>query len=81
MKGFDASQWNGFFVSAQTPPALMAKLTRDFDAAIRSPEVAARLQSLGMSPVGGTPEKFQAMVDKDFDLVRGAIASKQLILD
>jgi tripartite-type tricarboxylate transporter receptor subunit TctC len=81
VNGFEASQWNGFFVSAKTPPAIMAKLTRDFDAAIRSPEVAAKLQNLGLSPVGGTPEKFQAMVDKDFDLVRAAIASKQLKLD
>lgn len=81
VKGFDAWQWNGFFVSAKTPPAVVAKLARDFDAAIHSPEVAAKLRSLGMSPVGGTPEKFQSMVDLDFELVRGAIASKQLKLD
>ncbi len=81
VKGFDALQWNGFFVSAKTPAAVTAKLARDFDAAIHSPEVVARLQSLEMTPVGGTPEKFQTMVDKDFDLVRSAIASKQLKLD
>jgi tripartite-type tricarboxylate transporter receptor subunit TctC len=81
VKGFDASQWNGFFVSAKTPAAVTAKLARDLDAAIHSPEVAAKLQSLGMTPVGGTPEKFQTMVDKDFALVRSAISNKQLTLD
>ena len=77
IKGFSASQWNGFFVSERTPAAVLAKLGRDFDAAIKSPEVAARLQGLGLTPVGGTSEHFQKMVAQDLDLINSAVRSGQ----
>lgn len=81
IKGFTASQWNGYFVSRRTPPAIYKKLVTDFDAAIRSPEIAAKLKQLGLSPVGGTPEKFQAMIDQDFELTRTALRESKLKLD
>jgi tripartite-type tricarboxylate transporter receptor subunit TctC len=81
VKGFTASQWNGFFVSAKTPAATLARLTRDFDRAIHSPEVSGKLKSLGLTPVGGTNEQFQAMIEKDFELIRAAVRSGQFKTD
>lgn len=80
-KGFTASQWNGYFVSRRTPPAVFKKLVADFDAAIKSPEVTAKLKQLGLTPVGGTPERFQTMIDLDFDLMRAALKDNTLKLD
>lgn len=77
IKGFTASQWNGFFVSTRTPKTAMDRLTRDFDTAIKSAEVSTRLNALGLTPVGGTPEQFQKMIDRDFELIRTAIRSGQ----
>ncbi|WP_341892020.1 tripartite tricarboxylate transporter substrate binding protein [Variovorax sp. YR752] len=81
IKGFTASQWNGYFISRRTPLAITQKLVADFDAAIRSPEVSAKLKQLGLSPVGGTPEKFEAMIDQDFALTRAALKDNKLKFD
>lgn len=77
ISGFSASQWNGFFISARTPPAIQAKLVRDFDAAIKSKDVASKLESLGLTPVGGTSERLQKMLTQDTELIRSAIESGQ----
>lgn len=78
VKGFTSSQWNGFFISAKTPAAVAHQLSLDMNAAIRSPEVEAKLKALGLTPVGGTPERFQTMIDKDVDLIRAALKDGQI---
>ena len=78
VKGFTSSQWNGFFISAKTPAAVSQKLSADMNAAIHSPEVAAKLKTLGLTPAGGTPERFQSMIDKDVDLIRAALKDGHL---
>ncbi len=45
--GFDYSGWNGLFAPAGTPADVVAKVNRDFNALLKQPEVAQRLQSLG----------------------------------
>ena len=77
ISGFSASQWNGFFISARTPAAIQARLVRDFDAAIKSKEVAGKLESLGLTPVGGTSDRLQKMLTQDTELIRSAIESGQ----
>lgn len=78
VKGFTSSQWNGFFVSAKTPAAVFQKLSVDMNAAIHSPEAAAKLKTLGLTPAGGTPERFQTMIDKDANLIRAALKDGHL---
>lgn len=81
IKGFTASQWNGFFIASNTPSTIVKKLSTDMNSAIHSPEVVEKLKSLGLSPVGGSPEEFQAMIDKDFDLIRSALKDHALQLN
>lgn len=78
VKGFTSSQWNGFFIAEKTPAAVAQKLSLDMNAAIHTPEVAAKLKALGLTPAGGTPEQFQTMIDKDVDLIRTALRDGQL---
>ncbi|MEI7446901.1 MAG: tripartite tricarboxylate transporter substrate binding protein [Burkholderiales bacterium] len=55
----DANGWYGALVPAGTPPAVVARLNEAFAAALQAPEVRERLQTLGVEPVGGSPESFR----------------------
>jgi tripartite-type tricarboxylate transporter receptor subunit TctC len=56
--GYDAVGWNGLYVPAGTPQAVVERLNREANAVLASPEVRDRVASMGASVAGGTPEQF-----------------------
>lgn len=60
VKGHVALQWNGFFVPAATPRAIVDKLHRETVAALGNTEVRQRLADEGAEPVGSNPAEFAA---------------------
>jgi tripartite-type tricarboxylate transporter receptor subunit TctC len=56
--GYESASWFGLFARAGTPPTAVAALNAAVEAGLRRPETAARLASLGVEPVGGTPAAF-----------------------
>ena len=50
--------WAGIFAPAGTPPEIVERLSREFNAMLASPDVRERFSQLGMDPVGSTPERF-----------------------
>ena len=65
--GMDFSNWFGVFAPAGTPADVLQRLNRELNAALRSPEVAERLQRAGAEPVGGTPEQFSKVYRDEFE--------------
>lgn len=65
LKGFEPKGWFGFFVPAATPPAVVAKLSADIQKAARLPDITARLEDLGLTPVASTPDAFAAVLKAD----------------
>jgi len=57
-KDFEVVEWNGFFLPAGTPPAIVAKLASAVQQAVQTPEVRQRMSSVGIEPVGNSPEEF-----------------------
>ena len=57
----DAS-WNGLFVPAKTPPAVVARLESEIRKAISLPDVRANLEKIGLKPVGSTSAEFRSFV-------------------
>jgi tripartite-type tricarboxylate transporter receptor subunit TctC len=56
--GFDAAAWQGVIAPSQTPPAIVAKLNSELNAAVAMTDVRARMRDIGMLPVGaGSPEE------------------------
>src|SRR5256885_10126187 len=51
--GVEDYTWVGLFVPAGTPAAIVQKLNEAVNAAIRNPEVRARLAANAFDPVGG----------------------------
>jgi tripartite-type tricarboxylate transporter receptor subunit TctC len=48
-----------------TPSAIVQKVQRDMAEALQSPDVQARLQDLGLEPVGNTPAEFRARIEAE----------------
>ena len=65
--GFEAYNWIGVFAPAGTPPAVIARLHHEFVAAVREPDVRAKLGAVGMEVVGSTPEELDRFVRGEFE--------------
>jgi tripartite-type tricarboxylate transporter receptor subunit TctC len=59
---FKASSWNGLAVPAKTPRDVVARLSREVQAAVGQPDVKARLLELNLVAQGSTPEQLGALM-------------------
>jgi len=62
LPGFEASAWDGIFVPAGTPTAIVARLNAAIRQALEDPEIVAALRARGAQPVPGTPESFAQFI-------------------
>jgi tripartite-type tricarboxylate transporter receptor subunit TctC len=76
LPGFDVTSWYGIVVRTGTPPAIVSRLHADLVEALASADVKAKLATLGLDPLGNTPEEFQRMIAAESrkwsDIVRKA---------
>ncbi|WP_332305637.1 Bug family tripartite tricarboxylate transporter substrate binding protein [Rhizobium sp. GR12] len=63
--GFEATSWHGMFAPPGTPPEIVEKLSSEVQAIIADPAMKARLEAMGVTPVGNTSAEFQAFIDKE----------------
>lgn len=56
LNGFQADSWFAIFVPATTPKDVVAKLNTELNRIFTLPDVQAKLKTLGLDPVLGTPE-------------------------
>jgi tripartite-type tricarboxylate transporter receptor subunit TctC len=60
--GVEGSGWNGIFVPAGTPPAIVTKLQQEIARVLFSKEIQDDALTLGTQAGGDTPEQFAAYV-------------------
>ena len=65
--GYDTEVWWGLLGPAGISPDLAAKLSGDFVAALNTGEVKERLAKLGASPIGSSPQQFDAKIRAEFE--------------
>ncbi len=63
--GFEAVSWVGILAPAKTPKPVMDRLHRDITAALRESDLRERFATLGIDPVGNTPEQFAEQIKND----------------
>lgn len=63
--GYDMTAWIGLFVPARTPGEIARKINADTVAAIADPATRKKLESMGVVPVGSTPEELAQQVRTD----------------
>jgi len=56
----DGTGWYGALAPVATPAPVVARLNKEFAAALQHPEVRERLSAIGVEPVGGSSESFRA---------------------
>ncbi len=64
-RGFQVASWNALAAPAKTPPEVVARLNKEANAALASPEVRKRLQDLGVEPKGSTPQQQAQLLDAE----------------
>lgn len=62
LPNFEALAWNGVLVPAGTPHDIVTRLNRDINTVLKDPSVIEKLNSVGLEPVGGTPEAFRTLI-------------------
>ncbi|MBN9324575.1 MAG: tripartite tricarboxylate transporter substrate binding protein [Delftia acidovorans] len=62
IKGFEVTEWNGFFLPAGTAPDTVQKLQDLVQKALALPATRASLEKLGLTPVGSSSAAFTGFV-------------------
>ena len=65
--GYDTEVWWGLLGPGGMPRELIEKLSHDFVAAVNTETVKERLNKLGATPIGSSPEAFNAKIHADYD--------------
>jgi tripartite-type tricarboxylate transporter receptor subunit TctC len=60
--GYEASAWFGMGAPKNTPPEIIAILNKHINDALKDPKIKAKLDELGGSTMGGTPEDFGKII-------------------
>jgi tripartite-type tricarboxylate transporter receptor subunit TctC len=63
--GFEATFWFGLLAPARTPADVVNKLAEQVHEFVRRPETASRMQTLGYNPLGGSPDEFRTMIQRE----------------
>lgn len=65
IKDFEADQWYGIVAPAGTPAALVAKLNKQINDLLASPEISTKLASEGAEPTPNPPEVFAKLIETE----------------
>ena len=65
LKGYQIVGWNGLFLPAGTPPAIVDKLHIEVVKALALADLKERLATMGFEGVGDTPQHFAAFVQAE----------------
>jgi tripartite-type tricarboxylate transporter receptor subunit TctC len=60
--GYEAFAWQGLMAPKATPPAIIARLNHDLNAALADPKLQKRLTDLGGIPMPTTPGEFGKLI-------------------
>jgi tripartite-type tricarboxylate transporter receptor subunit TctC len=65
LANFDVASWNGLAVPAATPKAVVARLSKETNAALALPDVKQKLLDLSLIAQGSTPEQLAGQLDRE----------------
>ena len=60
LPGYEVYEWNAVFVPAGTPAPVVGRLSKEFAATLRDPEVRTRLEALGAEVIGSSPAELDS---------------------
>ncbi|HWI80468.1 tripartite tricarboxylate transporter substrate binding protein [Ramlibacter sp.] len=63
--GYESLSWSGIAAPAATPPEVIARLNREINAILASPDMRQKLADQGAEAMGGTPEAFAEHISRE----------------
>jgi tripartite-type tricarboxylate transporter receptor subunit TctC len=72
--GYEAALWISFVAPSATPPAIIARLNREVNDILASPEGREAIVAQGMEPDPGPPEALAQRIRTDIEKWRGVVA-------
>lgn len=66
--GFEAPAWWAVLAPARTPAAVVQRMNEAINKVMQNPDVAKRLETQGITVLGGTPQAGQAFVERQMDI-------------
>jgi len=79
--GYEASNWHGIVVPANTPKEIIAKLHTAAVTALKRPDISKRMHDLGLTLVGDQPGEFAAFIKADIEKWRKIVRQKGITAD
>jgi tripartite-type tricarboxylate transporter receptor subunit TctC len=67
MPGFDAGIWIGLLAPSGTPEAVLEKLSKAANDALKTDMMTKAMATQGIDALGGTPKQFEAFIRNDID--------------
>jgi tripartite-type tricarboxylate transporter receptor subunit TctC len=68
ISGFEALTWVALLAPKGTPAAIVERLNAAANKALKSPEVTAQMETVGLAAKGGTPAELQAFIKSEMAL-------------
>ena len=81
LKGFEANNYFGLSAPKNTPPAIMAVLSKAVQTALNSVELKQRMQDQGVDLKFIPPEEFSALTEQEFRIWGKAVEAAKVKLD
>ncbi|HET9403224.1 MAG TPA: tripartite tricarboxylate transporter substrate binding protein [Burkholderiales bacterium] len=66
LPGYEANNWNGFFVPAKTPRPVVNRLNKEISTALLLPDIKEFLFKQGLDAAPGTPEQFAKYMRSEY---------------
>ena len=66
LPGYEANNWNAFMVAAGTPKPIIARLNKEFRAALSAPDIKEILFKQGLDAAPSSPEDLAAYMKSEF---------------
>lgn len=66
--GFEAPAWWAILAPAKTPPDILRRMNEEVNKALKTPEIAKKLDAQGIDVVGGTPESARVFIERQMDI-------------
>ncbi len=63
--GYHFTNWQGVYVAARTPPAVIERLSAEISATVKEPAIREKLLAAGVDPAGLSPSEFSAFLAKE----------------
>jgi tripartite-type tricarboxylate transporter receptor subunit TctC len=78
--GFSVESWQGYFAPAHTPAPVLARIHRDIEGVLRTPEMRERLEDMGFKVAGGSSAELATSLRSERERYQRVIETARIAL-